>query len=345
MEISPEDTGPRDGRDDLASVETISRGRAEILREIRKVIVGQDDVIDQLLIALFARGHCLLVGVPGLAKTLLINTLARALDVRFGRIQFTPDLMPSDITGTDILQEDPESGRRKFQFVRGPVFTNILLADEINRTPPKTQAAMLESMQERKVTVGGEDHPLPEPFFVLATQNPIEQEGTYPLPEAQLDRFMFMIRVDYPDEEEEFQILKTYTGNEGERPDPVLGAEEILEMQRAVRNMPVADHILRYAEKLVRVTRPDSDEALEFCSKWLTWGAGPRAGLNLVLAAKANALLNGQSHVSCEDVAAVAPPIFRHRIIPNFSAQSEGLTADDITTKILESVPKDRKLD
>ncbi|MCS5540909.1 MAG: MoxR family ATPase, partial [Roseibacillus sp.] len=271
--------------------------------------------------------------------------LAEALRLSFKRIQFTPDLMPSDITGTEVIYSDPATNEREFKFLRGPIFANIILADEINRTPPKTQAAMLESMQERKVTVGGEDHPLPEPFFVLATQNPIEQEGTYPLPEAQLDRFMFMIRVDYPDEEEEFQILKTYTGNEGGRPDPVLGAEEILEMQRAVRNMPVADHILRYAEKLVRVTRPDSDEALEFCSKWLTWGAGPRAGLNLVLAAKANALLNGQSHVSCEDVAAVAPPIFRHRIIPNFSAQSEGLTADDITTKILESVPKDRKLD
>ncbi len=313
--------------------------------EISKVIIGQDQVVKEVMIAILTRSHALLVGVPGLAKTLLISSLAEALRLSFKRIQFTPDLMPSDITGTEVIYSDPATNEREFKFLRGPIFANIILADEINRTPPKTQAAMLESMQERKVTVGGEDHPLPEPFFVLATQNPIEQEGTYPLPEAQLDRFMFMIRVDYPDEEEEFQILKTYTGNEGGRPDPVLGAEEILEMQRAVRNMPVADHILRYAEKLVRVTRPDSDEALEFCSKWLTWGAGPRAGLNLVLAAKANALLNGQSHVSCEDVAAVAPPIFRHRIIPNFSAQSEGLTADDITTKILESVPKDRKLD
>ena len=318
---------------------------ARMKTELHRVIVGQDEVIDQLLVALLAGGHCLLEGVPGLAKTLLVSSLSRTLDLNFHRIQFTPDLMPSDITGTEVIYSDPATNEREFKFLPGPIFANIILADEINRTPPKTQAAMLESMQERKVTVGGEDHPLPEPFFVLATQNPIEQEGTYPLPEAQLDRFMFMVRVDYPDEEEEFQILKTYTGNEGQRPDPVLGAEEILEMQRAVRNMPVADHILRYAEKLVRVTRPDSDEALEFCSKWLTWGAGPRAGLNLVLAAKANALLNGQSHVSCEDVAAVAPPIFRHRIIPNFSAQSEGLTADDITAKILDSVPKDRKLD
>ena len=313
--------------------------------EISKVIIGQDQVVKEVMIAILTRSHALLVGVPGLAKTLLISSLAEALRLSFKRIQFTPDLMPSDITGTEVIYSDPATNEREFKFLRGPIFANIILADEINRTPPKTQAAMLESMQERKVTVGGEDHPLPEPFFVLATQNPIEQEGTYPLPEAQLDRFMFMIRVDYPDEEEEFQILKTYTGNEGERPDPVLGGAEILEMQRAVRNMPVADHILRYAEKLVRVTRPDSDEALEFCSKWLTWGAGPRAGLNLVLAAKANALLNGQSHVSCEDVAADAPPKFRHRIIPNFSAQSEGLTADDITAKILESVPKDRKLD
>jgi len=321
--------------------DTVQRVRAEL----GKVIIGQDEVINEVMIAILTQSHALLVGVPGLAKTLLISSLAESLDLSFKRIQFTPDLMPSDITGTEVIYSDPETNERQFKFLPGPIFANIILADEINRTPPKTQASMLESMQERKVTVGGEDHQLPEPFFVLATQNPIEQEGTYPLPEAQLDRFMFMIKVDYPGEEEEFQILKAYTGNEGARPNPVLGAREILEMQRVVRDMPVADHILRYAEKLVRVTRPGSDEALEFCSKWLTWGAGPRAGLNLVLAAKANALLNGQSHVSCDDVATVAPPIFRHRIIPNFSAQSEGLTADDITSKILESVPKDRKLD
>ena len=317
----------------------------KVRSEISKVIIGQDQVVDEVLIAILTRSHALLVGVPGLAKTLLISSLAEALHLSFKRIQFTPDLMPSDITGTEVIYSDPATNEREFKFLPGPIFANIILADEINRTPPKTQAAMLESMQERKVTVGGEDHKLPEPFFVLATQNPIEQEGTYPLPEAQLDRFMFMIKVDYPDEEEEFRILKAYTGNEGERPAPVLGAEEILSMQKAVRSMPVADHIIRYAEKLVRVTRPNSGEALEFCSKWLTWGAGPRAGLNLILGAKAHALLNGQSYVSCDDVAAVAPPIFRHRIIPNFSAQSEGLTADDITAKILESVPKDKKLD
>jgi len=333
---------------EAAEIDAIARleeSIAKVRSEISKVIIGQDEVVDEVLIAILTRSHALLVGVPGLAKTLLISSLAEAMHLTFKRIQFTPDLMPSDITGTEVIYSDPATNEREFKFLPGPIFANIILADEINRTPPKTQAAMLESMQERKVTVGGEDHHLPEPFFVLATQNPIEQEGTYPLPEAQLDRFMFMIKVDYPDEEEEFRIMKAYTGNENARPDPVLGAEEILEMQRATRTMPVADHIIRYAEKLVRVTRPNSKEALEFCTQWLTWGAGPRAGLNLILAAKAYALLHGRSYVSCHDVAAVAPPIFRHRLIPNFSAQSEGLTPDDITAKILESVPKDQKLD
>ena len=330
---------------DPEAITRLEEGVKRVRSEISKVIIGQDQVVNEVMIAILTRSHALLVGVPGLAKTLLVSSLAEALHLSFKRIQFTPDLMPSDITGTEVIYSDPATNEREFKFLRGPIFANIILADEINRTPPKTQAAMLESMQERKVTVGGEDHLLPEPFFVLATQNPIEQEGTYPLPEAQLDRFMFMIKVDYPSEEEEFQIMKTYTGNEAGKPDPVLTAEEILEMQRAVRNMPVADHIIRYAEKLVRVTRPNSEEALEFCTKWLTWGAGPRAGLNLVLAAKAHALLKGESHVSCDDIAAGAPPIFRHRIIPNFSAQSEGLTPDDITAKILESVPKDKKLD
>ena len=330
---------------DPEAITRLEEAVKRVRSEISKVIIGQDKVVNEVMIAILTRSHALLVGVPGLAKTLLISSLAEALDLSFKRIQFTPDLMPSDITGTEVIYSDPATNEREFKFLPGPIFANIILADEINRTPPKTQAAMLESMQERKVTIGGEDHVLPEPFFVLATQNPIEQEGTYPLPEAQLDRFMFMIKVDYPSEEEEFQILKAYTGNEGARPKPVLGAEEIIEMQRAVRSMPVADHILRYAEKLVRVTRPNSEEALEFCTKWLTWGAGPRAGLNLVLGAKAYALLNGESYVSCDHVAAVAPAIFRHRIIPNFSAQSEGLTPDDITAKILESVPKDKKLD
>ncbi len=328
-----------------ASIDQLKSSVGKVRDELGKVIIGQDDVIEETLIAIITRSHALLVGVPGLAKTLLISSLADAMDLTFKRIQFTPDLMPSDITGTEVIYSEPGSGEREFKFLRGPIFANIILADEINRTPPKTQAAMLESMQERKVSIGGEDHPLPDPFFVLATQNPIEQEGTYPLPEAQLDRFMFMIKVDYPSDDEEFEIMKAYTGIESGKPEPVLSGPEIIEAQKAVRAMPVADHIMRYAEKLVRVTRPNSDEALDFCNKWLTWGAGPRAGLNLILAAKAHAMLNGQNYVSCDNVAVMAPPIFRHRIIPNFSAQSEGLTADDITEKILAAVPKTEKLD
>lgn len=311
--------------------------------EISKVIIGQDQVVDEVMIAILTRSHALLVGVPGLAKTLLISSLAEALDLGFKRIQFTPDLMPSDITGTEVIYSDPATNERQFKFLPGPIFANIILADEINRTPPKTQAAMLESMQERKVSIGGEDHRLPDPFFVLATQNPIEQEGTYPLPEAQLDRFMFMIKVGYPSEEEEFEIMKAYTGAPREIPQPVLNAAEILEIQRLVRTVPIADHVMRYAERLVRVTRPNSDEALDFCKEWLTWGAGPRAGLNLILAAKAHALMTGKTFVSCENVAAVAPPVFRHRLIPNFSAQSEGVSADDICARILASIPKDEK--
>jgi MoxR-like ATPase len=262
----------------------------------------------------------------------------------FKRIQFTPDLMPSDITGTEVIYQDPATNERQFRFLKGPIFANIILADEINRTPPKTQAAMLEAMQERKVTVGGVDYPLPDPFFVLATQNPIEQEGTYPLPEAQLDRFIFMIVVDYPSAAEERQVMKLATGVGGSRPEPVLSTQEIIDLQHIVRRMPVAEHVYAYAEKLVRVTRPKSLEALDFCQKWLTWGAGPRAALNLILAAKARAVLRGQVYVSCDDVEAAALPIFRHRIIPNFAAQSEGVTPDDITRKILESIPKDEKL-
>ena len=317
---------------------------ARVRSEISKVIIGQDDVVDEVMMAIMTRSHALLVGVPGLAKTLLISSLAKALDLSFKRIQFTPDLMPSDITGTEVIYSDPATQERQFKFLQGPIFANIVLADEINRTPPKTQAAMLEAMQERKVSIGGEDHALPEPFFVLATQNPIEQEGTYPLPEAQLDRFMFMIKVDYPNEEEEFEIMKAYTGAPAGKPQPVLNAAEILEIQRLVRSVPVADHVMRYAEKLVRVTRPQSAEALDFCKDWLTWGAGPRAGLNLVLAAKARAVLAGKGFVNCQDIAAVAPPIFRHRIIPNFSAQSEGVTADGICAKILDTIPQDVKL-
>jgi MoxR-like ATPase len=330
---------------DLEAVENLKAAHAAIKTELSKVIVGQQQVIDELLISIFTRSHALLVGVPGLAKTLLISSLAQSLHLGFKRIQFTPDLMPSDITGTEVIYQDHSSGAREFKFLKGPIFSNIILADEINRTPPKTQAAMLEAMQERKVSVGGVDHKLPDPFFVLATQNPVEQEGTYPLPEAQLDRFMFMIYVDYPTAAEERQIMKMATGAGMGTPQPVLSGEDILALQQVVRRVPVADHVFAYAEKLVRVTRPKTPEALDFVKKWVTWGAGPRASLNLILAAKARAVLNGQHHVSCDDVAAVAPPIFRHRLMPNFAAQSEGVTSDDITRRILEAIPKDKKLD
>jgi len=335
-------TKPADA--DLQAVQNLKASCARIKAELSKVIVGQEAVVDQVLIAILTRSHALLVGVPGLAKTLLVSTLSQTLHLSFKRIQFTPDLMPSDITGTEVIYQDPTTNERQFRFLKGPIFANMILADEINRTPPKTQAAMLEAMQERKVTVGGNDFKLPEPFFVLATQNPIEQEGTYPLPEAQLDRFMFMITVDYPSTAEEIQIMKMATGVGGEKPTAVLTEQEILDLQLVVRRMPVAEHVYAYAERLVRVTRPKSDESLDFCKKWLTWGAGPRAGLNLIMAAKARAMLHGQFYVSCDDIAAVALPIFRHRIIPNFSAQSEGVTSDDITRKILEAVPKDEKL-
>jgi MoxR-like ATPase len=329
---------------DLEAVANLRAARGAIKAELSKVIVGQADVIDELLISIFTRSHALLVGVPGLAKTLMISTLAQTLALSFKRIQFTPDLMPTDITGTEMIYQDPTTNERKFKFLPGPIFANIVLADEINRTPPKTQAAMLEAMQERKVTVGGQDHKLPDPFFVLATQNPVEQEGTYPLPEAQLDRFMFMILVDYPSSAEERQIMKMGTGVAPQKPSAVLSGEDILALQQTVRRMPVAEHVYAYAEKLVRVTRPKQPEALDFCKKWLTWGAGPRASLNLIMAAKARAVLNGQFHVSCEDIAAVAVPIFRHRLMPNFAAQSEGVTSSDITNKILAAIPKDAKL-
>jgi len=328
---------------DLQAVQNLKTAHAAIKNELAKVIVGQSEVIDQILIAIFTRSHALLMGVPGLAKTLMISTLAQTLHMAFKRIQFTPDLMPSDITGTEVIYQDQATGERQFKFLKGPIFANIILADEINRTPPKTQAAMLEAMQERRISQGGVDHKLPDPFFVLATQNPLEQEGTYPLPEAQLDRFLFMIYVDYPSAAEERAIMKMATGLGGGKPEPVLRTEDILSLQNTVRRMPVSDHVLGYAQRLVAVTRPKTPEALDFCKRWLTWGAGPRASLNLVLAAKAAAILRGQYHVSVEDVAAVAPPIFRHRIIPNFAAQSEGVTADDITRKILEAVPKNVK--
>ncbi len=330
--------------DDLQAVQQLKGACEKIKAELGKVIVGQEEVVDQVLIAILTRSHALLVGVPGLAKTLLVSTLSQTLHLSFKRIQFTPDLMPSDITGTEVIYQDPATNERQFRFLKGPIFANMILADEINRTPPKTQAAMLEAMQERKVTVGGADHTLPDPFFVLATQNPIEQEGTYPLPEAQLDRFMFMIVVDYPNADEERRIMKMATGVGTGKPQAVMTEQEIIELQQIVRRVPVAEHVYEYAERLVRVTRPKTPEALDFCKKWLTWGAGPRAGLNLILAAKARAMLRGQYHVSCEDVATVALPVFRHRIITNFAAQSEAVTPDDITRKILEAVPQNEKL-
>jgi len=337
-----EDTGrieEEEDADDLQAVEYFKQARQALTHQLSKVIVGQDEVIDQLLIALFTRNHALLVGVPGLAKTLLISTLAQTMNLAFKRIQFTPDLMPSDITGTEVIQQNPATGERAFRFIPGPIFANVVLADEINRTPPKTQAAMLEAMQERRVTVGGVVHPLPEPFFVLATQNPIEQEGTYPLPEAQLDRFLFLINVGYPSAAEELEIMKRGTSGEKAEVRQVAGVEHLLYLQGAVARMPVADHVYDYAQKLTAATRGNTAQGLDFCRKWLLWGAGPRASMGLIMAAKAHALLKGQVYVGCQNVAAVAPPILRHRMGLNFAAQSEGVTPDVVVAKILEAIP------
>jgi MoxR-like ATPase len=292
--------------------------------------------------AIFCRGHALLVGVPGLAKTLMVSTLAQALDMTFKRIQFTPDLMPSDITGTEVIQDDPATRQRMFKFLPGPIFANIVLADEINRTPPKTQAALLEAMQERKASIGGTDYPMKDPFFVLATQNPIEQEGTYPLPEAQLDRFLFLIKVDYPTDAEEELIMRMGTSTVQNVVTKVLHGPDILKLQQIVRKVPVADHVFQFAKRITRMSRPNTPEAPNWVNKWLTWGAGPRASMNLILAAKAHAILNGQQHVSANDVAAVAKPILRHRLITNFTAQSEGVTVDDVIARILKEVPRNK---
>jgi MoxR-like ATPase len=325
---------------DLASVERLKDGSKRILEECRKIIVGQSEVMEQLLIALFAQGHCLLVGVPGLAKTLMIRTLADSMNLTFSRIQFTPDLMPSDITGTDILQDDKVTGTRAFKFLHGPLFANVVLADEINRTPPKTQAALLEAMQERQVTVGGTKHKLPEPFFVLATQNPIEQEGTYPLPEAQQDRFMFNIKVDYPEEDEEFRIVEQTTSMNRQKVNRVVSGTDLLEMQDIVRKVPVAPYVIRYAMKFTRATRKDKGTVPDFIRDYVTWGAGPRASQFLVLAAKARAVLKGRFHVSCEDVRAVALPVLRHRIITNFNAEADGIKSDHIVQRLVDFVPR-----
>ncbi len=330
--------------DDVQAVAKLGEARDAIVQELRKVIVGMDDVIDEMMIAIFAKGHCLLVGVPGLAKTLLVSSLAETMSLGFKRIQFTPDLMPSDITGTELLQEDPETHARRFKFQKGPVFTNLLLADEINRTPPKTQAALLEAMQEKRVSSGGEDYKLDAPFFVLATQNPIEQEGTYPLPEAQLDRFLFNIMVKYPSQNEELDIMRSVTSDDEPELKKVVDGPEIVEFQHVVRRIPVADHVFQYAAALVRATRPNEADAPEFVKNLMAWGAGPRASLNLILAGKARAALRGRCHVSIEDVQALALPILRHRIIPNFAARSEGMTADTLVEKLLATIPSDEKL-
>jgi len=325
--------------DDRAALARLKEAHEKIRTEIRRVIVGQQEVVDQLLLAIFARGHCILEGVPGLAKTLLVSTLARSLSLSFNRIQFTPDLMPADITGTEVIQEDRSSGRREFRFMPGPIFAHVILADEINRTPPKTQAALLEAMQERQVTVGGKRHELPSPFFVLATQNPIEQEGTYPLPEAQQDRFMFKIRVGYPSWEEEREILKTTTADLDVEIARVLSAEEMLACQRAVRRIPVADHVVDYAMRIVRQTRTGEHEATDFVKENVAWGAGPRAGQFLVLGAKARAAVEGRNLATCEDVKSVAHPVLRHRVLTNFAAESAGVTPDSIVDRILEATP------
>src|SRR5882672_7720101 len=326
---------------DLAELDELRTAHEEIRRQIARQIVGQDEVLDQILIAVFARGHCILEGVPGLAKTLMIHSLAQSLSLEFNRIQFTPDLMPSDITGTEVLYEDRTSGARELRFVHGPIFANLILADEINRTPPKTQAALLEAMQERQVTVGGHRHPLPDPFFVLATQNPIEQEGTYPLPEAQQDRFMFSIHVDYPEEDEEFRIVEMTTTTHTPQLERVLSATDILEMQDIVRKVPVAPYVIRYAMKFTRLTRKEKGEVPDFIREYVTWGAGPRATQFLVLGAKARAVLHGRYYVSCEDIRAVAGPVLRHRIITNFNAEAESIKPDDIIRRLADVIPRD----
>jgi MoxR-like ATPase len=323
--------------DDIKTIEALQIGYKNVRKELSKVIVGQDEVIHQLLIAIFSKGHCILEGVPGLAKTLMISSLAKTLQLSFNRIQFTPDLMPADITGTEIVQENKSTGERLFRFINGPVFSNIILADEINRTPPKTQSALLEAMQERQVTVNGQRHILPDPFFVLATQNPIEQEGTYPLPEAQQDRFMFKVFVKYPSFEEEFKIAQATTSNHNPVVETALSSIEISNFQNVIRKIPIAPFVIKYALRVVRSTRIDETE-LPFIKEWLSWGAGPRAVQNLLLGAKAHAALDGRHFVSIADIKAVVHPVLRHRLITNFNAESDGITTDIVISRILDSI-------
>ena len=333
------------GSSDKEVIEELKRAYESMREQLGLVIVGQDEVIEQLLISIFCRSHALLVGVPGLAKTLLVSTLSEVLDLEFKRIQFTPDLMPADITGTEVLEEDMSTGKRIFKFVRGPIFANMILADEINRTPPKTQAALLEAMQEHHVTIGEETYPLPEPFFVLATQNPIEQEGTYPLPEAQLDRFMFNIRVDYPTPEEEEAIIKRVTGTYKANLEAQLSGEAVQRLQEVVRRVPVADHVVAYASQIARASRPKTEDAPDFVREMVAWGAGPRAGIYLILAAKARAILQGRYHTTTADVRAVALPVLRHRILTTFNAEAAGVTSDDIVNRLVETFQPSADLD
>jgi MoxR-like ATPase len=326
--------------EDLRRAEMLVAAYKKISTEVARIIVGQDEVIEQLLIAVLARGHCLLEGVPGLAKTLMVRALSRAMSLSFRRIQFTPDLMPADITGTDLIQEDPVTGRRELMFQRGPVFAQMILADEINRTPPKTQAALLEAMQEHSVTVGGKTYSLEEPFFVLATQNPIEQEGTYPLPEAQKDRFMFHVKVDYPLRDEEREIVQRTTGATEAKLSPVIGGAEILGCQETVRKVLVPDHVMDFVLDVVRRTRPREADAFPFVKEMVEWGAGPRACQQWVLGGKCRAVLKGRFHVTLDDLEALAYPVLRHRLVPTFNAEAEGITVDDIVKKILEAVPR-----
>ncbi|MFH0939643.1 MAG: MoxR family ATPase [Planctomycetota bacterium] len=326
--------------DDVSAARDLQKSYNTLVQEVHKVIVGQDAVIEQLLVAIFCRGHCLMVGVPGLAKTLLVNTLAKCLKLHFRRIQFTPDLMPSDITGTDVIQEDTETGRRKFEFMKGPLFTNILLADEINRTPPKTQAALLEAMQEHRVTVGEKTYILPSPFFILATQNPIEQEGIYSLPEAQLDRFMFLVHVDYPEHQEEMDVLRRTTSTYDANLQAVFSGEDIQRFQDLTRRVPVPEHVYDYAVRLTAATRLRKPTGIPYCKKYLSWGAGPRAAQYLVLGAKARCLLAGRFTASVEDVDSVVHAVLRHRIVRNFAAEAEGITADQVIDEILKVTSK-----
>ena len=323
---------------DLASFEKLAQARQSFLSEVGKVVIGQHEILDHLLIALLAQGHSLIVGVPGLAKTLIIKTLSEVLDLSFNRIQFTPDLMPSDITGTELIDVELDTGKRSFRFYNGPIFANIVLADEINRTPPKTQAALLEAMQEHKVTAGGRTYDLDEPFFVLATQNPIEQEGTYPLPEAQLDRFMFNLNIEYPSSEEEVAIVRGTTTPEQHVLDPVITKSEIASYQDLVRRVPASDNVVEYAVRLVSATRPDSDSAPDFIQQSVDWGAGPRASQYLVLGAKAKAVLDGRPSPNISDVQSLALPILRHRVLPNFNAEAEGLKVEDILNHLMDAL-------